>query len=88
MRLFRVIAAVEFLSLLALLVNLATAHLPVITSLGGPIHGCAYLFVVVATLRNPTVSTSTTKVLAWLPGVGGLLVLRREAGRAFARPAP
>jgi len=85
MRLFRVAAAVEFLSLLALLVNLATAHLPVITSLCGPIHGCAYVFVVVATLRAPT--ASTTKVLAWLPGVGGLLVLRREAGRAFARPA-
>jgi hypothetical protein len=89
MRLFRVAAAVEFLSLLALLVNLATAHLPAITSLCGPIHGCAYLFVVVATMRAPTVSMSTTtKVLAWLPGVGGLLVLRREAGRAFARPAP
>lgn len=87
MRLFRVVAAVEFLSLLALLVNLATVHFPVVTSLGGPIHGCAYLFVVVATLRNPAVST-TTKVVAWLPGVGGLLVLRREAGRAFARPAP
>jgi hypothetical protein len=87
MRLFRVMAAVEFLSLLALLVNLATAHLPVISSLCGPIHGCAYLFVVVATLRNSTVSRST-KVLAWLPGVGGLLVARREAGRAFARPAP
>ena len=86
MRLFRVMAAVEFLSLLALLVNLATAHLPVISSLCGPIHGCAYLFVVVATLRTPTVST-TTKGVAWLPGVGGLLVLRREAGRAFARPA-
>jgi hypothetical protein len=87
MRLFRVVAAVEFLSLLALLVNLATVHLPAITSLGGPIHGCAYLFVVVATLRNPDAPT-TTKVLAWLPGVGGLLVARREAGRAFARPAP
>lgn len=78
MRLFRAVAAVEFVSLLVLLANLATLHLPAITSLGGPTHGCAYLFVVVATLRNPT-ATRTAKVMAWLPGVGGLLVARQPA---------
>jgi hypothetical protein len=77
-RWFPVAAAVEFLSLLALLVNLATVHLPVITSLGGPTHGCAYLFVVVATLRNPAASTAA-KVMAWVPGIGGLLVARQFA---------
>ena len=78
MRWFPVAAAVEFLSLLVLLVNLATVHLPAITSLGGPTHGCAYLFVVVATLRNPAASTAT-KVMAWVPGIGGLLVARQFA---------
>lgn len=78
MRWFRVVAAVELLSLLALLVNLATAHLPAVSSLGGPVHGCAYLVVVVATLRNPA-ATTTTKVMAWLPGIGGLLVARQLA---------
>lgn len=81
----RVAAAVEFVSLAVLLVNLLTAHLPAITSLGGPTHGCAYLFVVVATLRHPA-ATRTTKLTAWIPGVGGLLVLRQlaDAERASA----
>jgi hypothetical protein len=61
-----------------LLVNLATVHLPVVSSLGGPTHGCAYLFVVVATLRNPA-ATRSAKALAWVPGVGGLLVTRQLA---------
>jgi hypothetical protein len=52
-----------------------TAHLPVITSLGGPAHGLAYLVVVVATLRDPAASRAT-KVQAFVPGIGGLLVLR------------
>ena len=72
----RIAAAVEFASLLMLFINLATAHLPAITSLGGPVHGCAYLFVIVATLRHPA-ADRTTKVLAFLPAIGGLLVLRR-----------
>jgi hypothetical protein len=79
----RVAALVEFASLVVLLANLATVHLPAITSLGGPIHGCAYLFVVVATLRHPT-ATRTTKALAWLPAIGGLLVLRRLRATAIA----
>ncbi|HEX6354061.1 hypothetical protein [Actinophytocola sp.] len=78
MRPFRAMAAVEFVTLLVLLANLATLHLPVVSSLGGPVHGCAYLFVVVATLRNPA-ATRATKAMAWLPGVGGLLVVRQLA---------
>ncbi|TDV55320.1 hypothetical protein [Actinophytocola oryzae] len=77
-RLFRWVAATELVTLLVLLVNLATVHLPVITSLGGPTHGCAYLFVVVATLRSPS-APARTKVVALLPGIGGLLVARRLA---------
>jgi hypothetical protein len=76
MQLFRVAATVELVSLLVLLVNLATVHLPAVSSLCGPVHGCAYLFVVVATSRNPAAATAT-KVLAWVPGIGGLLVARR-----------
>lgn len=81
MSVFRVAAAVECVSLVVLLVNLATVHLPVITSLGGPTHGLAYLVIVVATLRNPAASR-TARMLAFVPGIGGLLVLR-----AAARPA-
>ena len=81
--LFRVAALVECVSLVALLVNLATAHLPVITSLGGPTHGLAYLVVVVVTLRDPAASRAA-KVLSFVPGIGGLLVLR-TSGAAVPR---
>ncbi|MDQ3786606.1 MAG: DUF3817 domain-containing protein [Actinomycetota bacterium] len=82
---FRVAALVECESLVVLFVNLATAHLPVITSLGGPTHGIAYLVVVVATLRDADASR-TAKALAFVPGIGGLLVLRAVApARSGAR---
>jgi hypothetical protein len=66
----------EFVSLAVLLVNLGTVHLDAITSLGGPAHGCAYLIVVILTLRHPGLSGGT-RLLGLIPGVGGLLVLRR-----------
>jgi hypothetical protein len=75
-RWFRAVAAVELVTLMVLLVNLVTVHLPVVSSLCGPTHGCAYLVVVVATVRNPA-ATRAAKVMAWLPGVGGLLVARQ-----------
>lgn len=80
---FRVAALVECVSLAVLLVNLATVHLPVITSLGGPTHGLAYLVVVVMTLRDPAASRAA-KVQSFVPGIGGLLVLRAATP---ARPA-
>lgn len=66
----------ELLSLVVLLLNLATVHLQAITSLGGPVHGCAYLIVVIATVRHPKASI-LTRLLAFIPGIGGVLVLRR-----------
>ncbi|MER6952058.1 hypothetical protein ABT294_49420 [Nonomuraea sp. NPDC000554] len=68
-------AAVELVSLIVLLGNLATAHLPAISSLAEPIHGCAYLFTVAAA-RDPQ-RTVVAAALAWLPGIGGLLALWR-----------
>lgn len=68
-------AVMELLSLAVLLVNLATVHLPQITSLGGPVHGCAYLFVVILTAWYPRASRRA-RLLALVPGVGGLLALR------------
>ncbi|MEU3463833.1 DUF3817 domain-containing protein [Streptomyces sp. NPDC006733] len=81
----RVCAAVELASLLVLLANLATAHLPAISSLAGPVHGCAYLFAIIAVARDPD-GTARTTAVALIPGVGGLLALRRLTARP-ARPA-
>ncbi|MCP2164303.1 DUF3817 domain-containing protein [Goodfellowiella coeruleoviolacea] len=75
LRPLRIAAAVELLSLLVLLVNLATVHLPAVSSLIGPTHGCAYLFVIIATVRLPGTATRT-KLLSLVPAIGGVLVLR------------
>ena len=73
----RVAAATELATLLVLLANLATVHWPPVSSAIGPVHGCAYLFVVILTVRlSPGPRTRAT---ALIPGIGGLLVLRRLA---------
>lgn len=72
----RVAARAEVISLVVLLTNLATVHRPEVSSLTGPLHGCAYLFVIVAAAREPGRSTATT-LLSLVPGVGGLLTARR-----------
>ncbi len=75
-QLLRIATGVELVSLIVLLANLATVYWPVVSSLMGPIHGCAYLFVIIATVSE-TQATRQTKTLAFLPSVGGLLVLRQ-----------
>ncbi|TVT23769.1 DUF3817 domain-containing protein [Amycolatopsis rhizosphaerae] len=85
LRLLRIAAAVELATLLVLLINLATVHWPAVASLTGPTHGCAYLFIIVFTVRRPD-TTPRTRALAVLPGIGGLLVLRRLAQRTTETP--
>ncbi|MBL1098677.1 DUF3817 domain-containing protein [Streptomyces coffeae] len=77
----RIAAAVELASLIVLLSNLATAHWPAVSSAMGPVHGCAYLFVIIATVRRPGAG-GQVKLLSLIPGIGGLLVLRRLSAPA------
>ncbi|QKV90992.1 DUF3817 domain-containing protein [Streptomyces sp. NA02950] len=72
----RIAATVELASLIVLLANLATAHWPAVSSATGPVHGCAYLFVIIAAVRRPGTS-GQLKLLALVPGIGGPLVLRQ-----------
>ena len=81
----RVAAVVEALTLVLLLVNLATVHLRPITELGGPLHGTAYLAVIATTLLLPE-ATRTAKLLALVPGIGGWLALHRLSGPPAAAP--
>ncbi|MFY1673048.1 DUF3817 domain-containing protein [Plantactinospora sp. WMMB334] len=73
----RLAAGAELATLAILLTNLATAHWPQVSSAIGPIHGCAYLFVIVLTVRLSRVRR--TRATAVVPGIGGLLVLRQLA---------
>lgn len=76
MRALRIASGVELLSLAVLLVNLVTVHAKPVTSLTGPVHGTAYLVVIAVTALLPGVDAGTRWRSA-VPGVGGLLVLRR-----------
>jgi hypothetical protein len=72
----RAAAWVELVSLSILLINMYTVHIDAVTSTCGPVHGCAYLIVVILTLNRTTLPVRT-RLLALIPGVGGVLVLRR-----------
>ncbi|MFI7616189.1 DUF3817 domain-containing protein [Nonomuraea terrae] len=74
-RTLRAAAAVEAVSLVILLVNVFTVHNEAITSLGGPLHGSAYLTVIVTTLL--LTPAAGTRRRAAVPGIGGLLAVRR-----------
>ncbi|MEC3917903.1 hypothetical protein [Nocardia sp. CDC160] len=73
-------AIIETLSLVVLLLNLITVHWPMVSTLIGPVHGCAYIVVIMLAFRLPETRPGV-KALALLPVVGGLLVLRGLAGR-------
>ncbi|TDD81127.1 DUF3817 domain-containing protein [Actinomadura rubrisoli] len=81
MRALRIAAAVEALSLAALLVNLVTVHVQAVSSLLGPLHGTAYLAIIVLTLTGPAAAAPGARWRSAVPGVGGLLVLRRVTAR-------
>ncbi|MEV0200958.1 hypothetical protein [Nonomuraea sp. NPDC050691] len=77
LRVLRVAAAVELLSLAVLLGNLFTVHAKTITTFGGPAHGMAYLVVVAAVSMAPSAAGSGARWRAFVPGAGGMLALRR-----------
>jgi len=77
-RTLRAAAAVEAASLLTLFVNLFTLHARPVTSLGGPVHGTAYLVVIAATFSATVGGASAgARGRSFVPGVGGILVLHR-----------
>ncbi len=87
LRLLRVAAHVELVSLIVMLVNLATVHLDVVSSMMGPLHGCTYLVIVAAFWRSPE-ATAITKAVALIPGIGGQLAVHRQQPDAVATQLP
>jgi hypothetical protein len=74
LRWLRITAVAEPLTLLLLLVNLATAHVAAIASLLGPVHGMTYLAGIV--LAHNAGLPLRGRVLAWIPAVGAWLATR------------
>jgi hypothetical protein len=87
-RALRIASGLEALSLAALLLNLATVHARAVTSVGGPVHGTAYLAVIVLTWLTPTAAAPGARWRALVPGVGGLLVLRHLKAGTMAGTRP
>ncbi|RZQ62419.1 DUF3817 domain-containing protein [Amycolatopsis suaedae] len=73
----KAVSVAELATLVVLLANVATVHLPVVSSLFGPLHGSAYL----ATIALTWVAgcPGRGKAMALIPGIGGLLVVRTAA---------
>ncbi len=70
-------ASVEAASLLVLPVDLLTVRAEPITSLGGPAHGTARLVVIAMTFTAVTGVPKGVRRRSLVPGIGGMLVLRR-----------
>lgn len=88
LRLLTTAAVVELLTLVVLLVNLGTVHVPFVATLLGPLHGCAYLAAIVGTAVR-TGGLSRPTLLCLVPCVGASLavVLLRSAGRGSTEGA-
>ncbi|MFJ8666539.1 DUF3817 domain-containing protein [Streptomyces sp. NPDC093600] len=86
-RTLRIAAGAEAVSLAVLLGNLVTTHTQSVSALIGPLHGTAYLVVIAAAAMIPAAPPGT-RWRAAVPGVGGLLALRRIADRSRAGGDP
>ncbi|MGL5851564.1 MAG: hypothetical protein ACRCZD_12350 [Phycicoccus sp.] len=71
----RVASLLETVTLVVLLGNRLTVHAGPVTSLFGPVHGATYLVVLACGLLVPL--RRSARWLCVVPGVGGLLALRR-----------
>ncbi|MCX4820463.1 hypothetical protein OG883_11205 [Streptomyces sp. NBC_01142] len=81
-RTLRIAAGAEAASFAVLLGNLLTTHTQAITTLVGPLHGTAYLVVIAVTALASSAASQGARWRAAIPGVGGLLALRRIRNRS------
>lgn len=78
-RVLRAAAVLEPVTLVLLLGNLATVHSAGVADVLGPLHGAVYLTVVLCLLLIEGAPTRA-RLLALVPGIGGLLAQHRLAG--------
>ncbi|KIH99559.1 hypothetical protein LP52_06690 [Streptomonospora alba] len=70
----RLAGVIEPATLLVMLLNMATYHLPAVSSVLGPLHGLAYATTVIAAILVN--GRHRVWLLALIPGIGGLLAAR------------
>ncbi|MFF0494251.1 hypothetical protein ACFYTQ_34975 [Nocardia sp. NPDC004068] len=71
----RLTALAEAVTLAIMLINLATVHVAAVGSALGPLHGTAYVAIIVLTVLLSD-RGSRARPLSFVPGIGGLLALR------------
>ncbi|GAB3158246.1 hypothetical protein [Amycolatopsis sp. NPDC004378] len=89
-RTLHVLGTAELTTLVLLLLNLVTVHLPAFSRVLGPVHGLAYTATVIAAVL-PAGGRHRVWLRALVPGIGGLLaarVIRAGPDRASGGPAP
>ena len=69
------VAVVEAVTLLVLVVNLATVQLAGLAAVVGPIHGSAYLIGIALAFSGPF--PARARMLCFIPGIGALLAARQ-----------
>ncbi|WP_020076371.1 hypothetical protein [Cryocola sp. 340MFSha3.1] len=81
-RILQIVGTIELATLVVLLANLVTVHLPELSRVLGPVHGLAYTGTVIT-----AVLLSKGRHRVWLfsliPGVGGLLASRTASAAAI-----
>ncbi len=81
----RLVALAEPLTLAVLLTNVSLLHDPSVAAAIGPVHGGCYLAIAIGFLVREGTGTRA-RLLAVLPGVGGLLAARVVEGSARTAP--
>ncbi|MHA3021870.1 hypothetical protein ACXPWS_16660 [Mycobacterium sp. BMJ-28] len=84
LRALAILSAAEFVSVLVLLINIATVHDHLVTRIVGPAHGALYLAVAVTALLGRGLG-ARTRIGAVFPVLSGPLTMvnvRREARAA------
>lgn len=72
------VGTVELATLVVMLLNMATFHLPALSSVLGPLHGLAYTVTVIAAVLLMD-GRHRVWLLALVPGIGGLLAARHAS---------
>jgi hypothetical protein len=83
-RILQIVGTVELVTLVLMLVNIITVHLPEVSRLLGPVHGLAYTATVITAILVMG-GRHRVWLLALIPGIGGLLAARAASPEQLER---
>jgi hypothetical protein len=83
-RILQIVGTVELVTLVLMLANLVTIHLPEVSRVLGPVHGLAYTATVITAILVRG-GSHRVWLLALIPGIGGLLASRAASPQQLDR---